>query len=91
MERIEREGCAVKERETIGLRQSAAEFMFLGLRMVHGILLAEFSHRFGKQPHEFYPEINDWLEEGLIEQEDGRLRLTRRGFLVADSIFLQFV
>lgn len=91
MERIEREGCAVTERETIDLRQSAAEFMFLGLRMVHGILLTEFSNRFGKRPDEFYPEINNWLEEGLMEQEDGRLRLTRRGFLVADSIFLQFV
>lgn len=91
MAKVRHEGHAVIEREKINLRQSAAEFMFLGLRMVHGILPAEFSKRFGKRPDEVYPEINDWLEEGLMEQEDGWLRLTRRGFLIADSIFLHFV
>jgi oxygen-independent coproporphyrinogen-3 oxidase len=85
------EGHAVKEREKVDVRQTAAEFMFLGVRMVQGILLAGFAQRFGQRADEFYPEINDWLEEGLMEQEEGRLRFTRRGLLVADSIFLRFI
>jgi oxygen-independent coproporphyrinogen-3 oxidase len=65
--------------------------MFLGLRMTLGISVEEFSRRFGKNPAEFYPAIRDWLEDGLMEENAERLRLTRRGLLVANSIFVNFV
>ncbi|MBI2357520.1 MAG: radical SAM family heme chaperone HemW [Deltaproteobacteria bacterium] len=91
MERIAAQGSAVTEEEKTDLRQSAAEFMFLGLRMTRGVLVAEFSRRFGKNPGQFYPQISAWLEEGLIEEKGDRLRLTRRGLMVANSIFVEFV
>ncbi len=91
MEIVKRSGQAVVEKEENDLTKSAAEFMFMGLRMTKGISLAEFSRRFGKRPTEFYPQIWDWLEEGLMEEKAERLRLTRRGLLVANSIFVNFV
>lgn len=91
MERVAGCGEAVCEQERIDARRSAAEFMFLGLRMTRGVSGAEFARRFGKQPRESYPAIDDWLKEGLLEEEAGRLRLTRRGVLVSNAIFENFV
>ena len=65
--------------------------MFLGLGMTQGISVDAFSRRFGKKPCEFYPQISDWVEGGLIEEKDGQLKLTRRGLMVANSIFVSFV
>lgn len=91
MERIAAQGSAVAEEEKADLRQSAAEFMFLGLRMIQGVSTAEFTRRFGKKPGELYPQIGGWLEDGLMEERGERLRLTRRGLMVANSIFVEFV
>jgi oxygen-independent coproporphyrinogen-3 oxidase len=71
--------------------KAAGEFMFLGLRMTRGICTVEFSRRFGKSPGELYPQIREWSDKGLIEQHEKRLKLTRRGLLVADAIFVNFV
>ena len=91
LERIGREERAVVEEEKIDAGRAAGEFMFLGLRMTRGISLAEFSRRFGKKPRDFYPQIGAWIKEGLMEEKAGWLRLTPRGLLVANSIFVNFV
>ena len=91
MEKIRKEGSAVVGRERSDLTKAAAEFMFLGLRMTRGVSAREFSRRFGKRPAEFYPQIRDWLDGGLMAEEEETLRLTRRGLLVANSIFVNFV
>ena len=91
MEAVRRAGAAVAEKENLDLKKAAAECLFMGLRMTTGISVNEFVRRFGKEPAELYPRIGDWLEDGLMEQENGRLRLSRRGIFVADSIFVEFV
>jgi oxygen-independent coproporphyrinogen-3 oxidase len=91
MEKVEGEGRAVVGEEETDLRKAAGEFMFLGLRMIRGISVDEFLCRFGKNPNEFFTQIDDWVEEGLMEETEERLRLTCRGLLVANSIFVNFV
>ena len=91
MEKVEKEGDGVAQREEADLRQAAAEFMFMGLRMVRGISIDEFIKRFGSKPDEFYPQISDWLQDGLMESIGDRIRLTHRGFFVANSIFVHFI
>ena len=91
MEKVQKEGSAVVGREQGDLAKAVAEFMFLGLRMIRGISVEEFTRRFGKEPADFYPQIRDWLEGGLMERNEARLRLTRRGLLVANAIFVEFV
>jgi oxygen-independent coproporphyrinogen-3 oxidase len=63
----------------------------MGLRMMRGISVAEFARRFGMSLDDFYPQVDDFKREGLLQQCDGRLRLTRRGLLLANSVFLGFV
>ncbi|HWO42854.1 MAG TPA: radical SAM family heme chaperone HemW [Candidatus Eisenbacteria bacterium] len=84
-------GDAVAGREQSSLPQAAGEFMFSGLRLMAGIDLAAFTERFGKTVWELYPRVSTWVEEGFVESDDRRLRLTRRGLLVANSIFEYFV
>jgi len=91
MSKIQPSGSAIIEREETDLQKSAGEFMFSGLRLVDGICPHAFAARFGKGVFELYPQISAWVREGLMETNRGRLRLTPRGLLVANSIFEHFV
>jgi oxygen-independent coproporphyrinogen-3 oxidase len=91
MERVEREGTAAAGSESLNETKAAAEFMFMGLRMTEGVSVEEFLRRFGKMPQEFYPRIGTWLDEGLMEQDSRHIRLTHRGFMLANEIFVAFV
>jgi oxygen-independent coproporphyrinogen III oxidase len=91
MKRIKESGQAVTDKEESELTRAAGEYMFSGLRLTDGISLRAFSARFSKNIRELYPEISGWVSEGLMEIKGDRLRLTRRGLLVANSIFIHFV
>ncbi|MBI1997515.1 MAG: coproporphyrinogen III oxidase, partial [Deltaproteobacteria bacterium] len=84
-------GVAVVDREIIDETKALGEFLFLGLRMTEGISNDEFCARFSKSPVDFYPQITTWSDAGLMEERDGRLLFTRKGLLLANSIFVQFV
>jgi oxygen-independent coproporphyrinogen-3 oxidase len=84
-------GTGVVTTETLNGMQAAGEFLFLGLRMTEGILVHRFAERFGKTPGEMYPKIRDWIEDGLLEETADHLRLTPRGLLVANSIFVELM
>ena len=91
MARVSETGTALVEEENIGDIKAAGEFLFLGLRMTAGISLPAFSQRFGKSPVEFYPKIKTFIEAELMEEKYGHLRLTPRGLLLANSIFVEFM
>ncbi len=91
MERVRREGTAAVESESLDRARAAAEFMFMGLRMTRGVSVGDFFRRFGQKPEDAYPQISNWVEEGLMISEDNELRLTPRGLLLANEIFVAFV
>lgn len=82
---------AIVETEAIEFAKAAGEFMFLGLRMTEGIAVQKFAARFGKPPADFYPKIRDWVDGNLLEETAGHLRLTPKGLLVANAIFVEFL
>jgi oxygen-independent coproporphyrinogen-3 oxidase len=82
---------AVVEREEIDLSQAAGEFMFLGLRMIEGVSVKKFRARFGKAPAEMYSRIRDWIDADVMEERRGHLRLTPKGLMLANSIFVEFM
>ena len=91
MAQIDQTSHAVVEREDIDRHKAVGEFLFLGLRMTEGILTSAFRKRFGQFPWEFYPRIKDWIEGGLLVMTQGCLRLTKKGLMVANSIFVEFM
>jgi oxygen-independent coproporphyrinogen-3 oxidase len=91
MEQIGASNQAVVQREEIDTAKAAGEFMFLGLRMTEGVSQDSFRARFGWSAGEFFPRIADWLDGELMEEKSGFLRLTRKGLMVANSIFVQLM
>ena len=73
------------------------EAMMLGLRLTReGVSQAEFQHRYGKDITMVFPqEIARLLAKGLVEWvnlADGQhLRLTRRGRMLGNQAFMEFV
>ncbi len=84
-------GDATASAEELSFDTAAAEFLFLGLRESHGVDPATFAHRFGQTLESVHPEVLTFRSEGLLEDRAGRLALSERGLLLADSIFSAFV
>ena len=84
-------GDAVATRETLSFESAAAEFMFLGLRELRGVDPATFAARFGSALAQVHPEVADLVRDGFLVERDGRLALSERGLLVADSVFSLFL
>lgn len=77
--------------ETLTFDTAAAEFVVLGLREMRGIEPAAFAARFGRPLEEIHPEIAALRADGLLVERAGRLALSERGLLLADSIFTRLV
>jgi oxygen-independent coproporphyrinogen-3 oxidase len=82
VERLERDESPVVSRTPA---DPAGEPFFLGLRLMSGIE-ATAAHAKG-----FTNEIAELVIDGLLEQVDGRIRLTRRGVLLSNEVFERFL
>ena len=69
-----------------------ADAMILGLRLMRGVDLAEFAARFGISADDaFGPAIAKHEGYGLLERVEGRLRLTERGLLLSNEVFVDIL
>ena len=81
-----------RERERLSKQDAMTEFVILGLRMTEGISEAEFSRRFGRGVGEVYGTmLEKHCLEGLLERQNGRIRLTERGFSLANYVMCDFL
>jgi oxygen-independent coproporphyrinogen-3 oxidase len=82
-ERVARGEPVRVEREEIDAATRARERIMFGLRMREGVAREEFVAA--------EPKLRELENNGLAQEENGRVRLTRRGQLVADSVAAMFV
>lgn len=63
------------------------------LRLLHeGLDLGAFARRFGQPFAAAYPDaLAQLLAWGLLRQENGRLRLTERGYFLSNQVFYRFM
>ncbi len=81
-----------RDQHLLTLEDALAEFMFLGLRLADGVLAEDFEREFGSPLRSVYGSvINELLRIGLLQQEQGALRLTRRGLLLSNQVFARFL
>ena len=76
------------------LPDDMSEFMMTGLRLTReGIGEEEFQARFAQSLRDVYKkEIDDLLRLGLIENQAGeRIKITKRGRLLGNQVFMRFV
>ena len=91
MQQAASKGQAESWRETLSAAGAIFEFFFLGLRKKIGVSLTEFEEIFQVTVEKVFPALLEVLiTEGLLLREGGRLALTDRGLLVADSVFENF-
>lgn len=82
----------VAEKEELDRETLMKETVFLGLRLTKGVDLAGFARRFGRNLEEvFSGPLKKLVRLGLVECEDGFLRLTAKGLPVANVVFAEFV
>ncbi len=91
MRRASEDGDAVTEREHPERRQAMGEHLFIGLRMISGVSVPAFQRRFETRPKNAFPEIADWLSEGLLVETNQRLHFAPRGLLLANELFVRLV
>jgi oxygen-independent coproporphyrinogen-3 oxidase len=78
-------------------KDDMSEYMLNNLRLVHaGVAESDFSLRFGRALLEVYPnEIDELIQSGLLEKKTSEssdvFRLTKRGRLLANQVFIRFV
>ncbi|HEY6539834.1 MAG TPA: radical SAM family heme chaperone HemW [Ktedonobacteraceae bacterium] len=82
----------VVESETIEKAQEMSETAFLGLRTAEGLHLPTFEERFATPFASFAGDRLRLVDEaGLLEQSEGWLRLSKRGRLLGNEVFLRLL
>lgn len=81
------------EEQTVLSRTDAmAEYFFLGLRLLDGVREEEFVREFGDTVNNVYGrEVERLCSAGLLMRDGGRLKLTRRGAILANRVFASFL
>jgi len=78
--------------EKISLRKRMIETIILGLRTKDGVGYKKFKTRFGVNLNDiFSKQINKLANLGLLEKGDIKIKLTRKGIFLANTVFREFV
>lgn len=92
LKRVESGQSPLAESEAISAEQYAREVAAFGLRMLAGIDPDAFSRQTGFALETLPGDPLGWgIAQGLLTRESGRVRLTGRGLLFADSVAAQFL
>ncbi len=86
-------GPAVESAVEVDRWTAMQEHMMVGLRLLEeGVSDETFSQRFGTRLGDAFPtQIERMTKLGLLEWSGERLRLTRRGWLLGNQVFSEFV
>lgn len=69
-----------------------ADTAILALRLNAGLDLGEFEGRFGRRFEDVYAKVlAETLQLGLLERDNGRVRLTDRGRYLANEVFVRLL
>jgi len=79
-------------REEDDASRELSDTLVLGLRLCEGVSLTDLRRRFGKAALDCYAAaFEEAASLGLLEPLDGRLRLTARGRLLANEVFVRLL
>jgi oxygen-independent coproporphyrinogen-3 oxidase len=85
-------GDSGRELRRLGSPEQLEEAWFLGLRLRAGVEWSALTAEFGLSPVEtFRPVVRELCQSGLLTDEEGIVRLTRRGVLFSNEVFAHFL
>ena len=80
------------EQENLSIEEVLAEAMFLGLRLQEGIVFERFQEIYGTDPRRYFKKQVRKLEQnGLLQSDERHMWLTRRGMMLGNAAFQEFV
>ena len=83
---------AIIQSQKMGQMEEIKETVFLGLRMLEGLCLTTFKQRFGKDFFILFGKEFEKLSKlGLLKEEKGFVRLTKKGLFLSNEVFVEFV
>ena len=86
------EGNARITEEHLSQKEQMEEEMFLGLRKKSGVSMMRFEEKFGWSFDGLYGEIvRDLVQQGLMQIEGDRVRMTKRGLFLGDTVAERFI
>ena len=86
------EGNARITEEHLSQKEQMEEEMFLGLRKKSGVSMARFEEKFGRSFDGLYGKIvKDLVQQGLMQIEGDRVRMTKRGLFLGDTVAERFI
>lgn len=86
------EGNARITEEHLSQKEQMEEEMFLGLRKKSGVSMIRFEEKFGRSFDGLYGEIvRDLVQQGLMQIEGDRVRMTKRGLFLGDTVAERFI
>lgn len=86
------EGNARITEEHLSQKEQMEEEMFLGLRKKSGVSMARFEEKFGRSFDGLYGQIvKDLVQQGLMQIEGDRVRMTKRGLFLGDTVAERFI
>ncbi|WP_425617237.1 radical SAM family heme chaperone HemW [Anatilimnocola sp. NA78] len=92
LQRLENQQSPVAEHEELTADDRARERLVFGLRRLEGIRLGEFEAETEYSAVSLGgASLQQFLAQGLLQLADDRLRLTRRGLLISDSLWPYFL
>lgn len=92
IENLEQGTSPVVEEQELTEADLRAEALFLGMRMMRGVDVREYSEMFGVDLRaEHRDELDRFREAGLVEFHGDLIRLTRNGALMSNEVFAAFV
>lgn len=78
--------------EKLSLRKRMIETIILGLRTKDGINYKKYKTRFKVDINNiFHEQIKKLVNLRLLQKDDGKIKLTRKGIFLADTVFREFV
>jgi oxygen-independent coproporphyrinogen-3 oxidase len=92
IDRLSRGRAPALDLHRMPLDERLGDALFTGLRLTAGVDLAEIRARYGVDVWRRYgPDLERFVEGKWLVHEDERLRLTRRGMLLAHEVMMVFV
>ncbi|MGT2828260.1 radical SAM family heme chaperone HemW [Streptococcus hillyeri] len=89
---IAEEGHARLSEEVLTKREMMEEEFFLGLRKKSGVSIPRFEEKFQESFEGLYGEaVKELLADGLVQITDGRLRMTKKGLFLGDTVAEKFI
>lgn len=86
------EGNARITEEHLSQKERMEEEMFLGLRKKSGVSMVRFEEKFGRSFDGLYGEIvRELVQQGLMQIENDRVRMTKRGLFLGDTVAERFI